>query len=186
MLTLSWLLRRNDVTKCERWYSAVLARLPSIATAGAGGGRDCLQSCAGAGVERIGLVTAMASWSVRMLVTPYPVSPAWSKPEQDEDTMQAQHCSASSSLISSDLIDIQTTLSETFTPHTSLLHPHQPPHPSSTTYTNSDYFSQHFENVMESVPSPATTNSVSSSHSSIGQRDINYEDYSTNGNVNSG
>ena len=103
--------------------------------------------------------------------------------------MPAQHCSASSSLISSDLIDIQTTLSETFTPHTSLLHPPPPPHPSSTTSTSSnssDYFSQHFENVMESVPSPATTNSVSSSHSSIGQRDINYEDYSTNGNVNSG
>ena len=132
-----------------------------------------------------------------MLVTPYPVPCDWSKPEHQEDTMPAQQCSASSSssLICSELIDIQTTLSETFTPHTStLLQP--PPHPSSITSitstssnssnNNSDYFSQHFENVMESVPSPSNTNSVCSSHSSIGQRDINYEDYSTNGNVNMG
>ena len=103
-----------------------------------------------------------------MLVTPYPVSCAWSKPEQEEDTMPAQHCSASSSLISSDLIDIQTTLSETFTPHTSLLHQPPPPHPSSTTSTtssssnnNSDYFSQRFENVMEPAPAPAPTTNIS-------------------------
>ena len=107
-----------------------------------------------------------------MLVTPYPVSSAWSKPQQDEDTMSAQHCSTSSSLLCSDMIDIQTTLSETFTPHSTLLQP--PPHTSSTSSTtcsststststtsttsnnNSDYFSQHFENVMESVPSPTT------------------------------
>ena len=100
-----------------------------------------------------------------MLVTPYPVSSAWSKPQQDEDTMSAQHCSTSSYLLCSDMIDIQTTLSETFTPHSTLLQP--PPHPSSTSSTtstttstssnnNSDYFSQHFENVMESVPSPTT------------------------------
>ena len=125
-----------------------------------------------------------------MLVTPYPVSCAWSKPE---DAMPAQQCSASSSLICSDLINIQTTLSETFTPHSTLLQPPPPPHPSSSTSSsstssnnNSDYFSQHFENVMESAPSPTNTDSVSSSRSSIGQRDINYEDNSTNGNVNMG
>ena len=83
--------------------------------------------------------------------------------------MPAQQCSASSSssLICSELIDIQTTLSETFTPHTStLLQP--PPHPSSITSTsstssnnNSDYFSQHFENVMESVPPSAPTTNIS-------------------------
>ena len=129
-----------------------------------------------------------------MLVTPYPVSCAWSKPE---DAMPAQQCSASSSLICSDLINIQTTLSETFTPHTNILQPPPQQHPSSTasnisstssntSNNNSDYFSQHFENVMESAPSPTNTDSVSSSRSSIGQRDINYEDYSTNGNVNMG
>ena len=87
--------------------------------------------------------------------------------------MRAQPCSASSSLISSDLIDIQTTLSETFTPHTSLLHPPQPPHPSSTTYTNSDYFSQHFENVMEPAPGPAPTTNISPDPGR-GQEDIEH------------
>ena len=105
-----------------------------------------------------------------MLVTPYPVSCAWSKPDCDqpeEDTMAAQHCSASSSLICSDLINIQTTLSETFTPHSTLLRPPTPPHSSSSTSTtsssnnNSDYFSQHFENVMEPTPTLAPTTNIS-------------------------
>ena len=136
---------------------------------------------------------------MRMLVTRYPVSSDWSNPDcsqPEEDTMASQY-SASSSLICSDLINIQTTLSETFTPHTNILQPPPQQHPSSTTSNisstssntsnnNSDYFSQHFENVMESVPTPSNTNSVCSSHSSIGQRDINYEDYSANGNVNIG
>ena len=133
-----------------------------------------------------------------MLVTRYPVSSDWSNPDcnqSEEDTMAPQYsASSSSSLICSDLINIQTTLSETFTPHTNLLQPPPPQQPSSTSSiissttsnNNSDYFSQHFETVMESVPSPSNTNSVRSSQSSIGQRDINYEDYSTNGNVNIG
>ena len=81
--------------------------------------------------------------------------------------MAAQHCSASSSLICSDLINIQTTLSETFTPHSTLLQPHPPPHSSSSTSTtsssnnNSDYFSQHFENVLEPTPTLASTTNIS-------------------------
>ena len=83
----------------------------------------------------------------------------------------ASQYSASSSLICSDLINIQTTLSETFTPHTNLLQPPPPQHPSSTSSinssttsnNNSDYFSQHFENVMEPTPAltPAPTTNIS-------------------------
>merc|ERR1712066_634814 len=99
-----------------------------------------------------------------MLVTSYPVPCDWSKPQAEGE----RHNMATN--ICSDVINIETTLSETFKPHTSS--------------SSSDYFSQHFENAIESVPTP--TSSVSSSHSSIGHRDINYEDYSTNGNVNIG
>ena len=108
-----------------------------------------------------------------MLVTSYPVPCDWSKPESSETeqaggerhSMAAQLCSSTN--ICSDLIDIQTTLSETFTPHSS----------------SSDYFSQHFEDAIESAPTP--TSSVSSSQSSMGHGD-HYEDYSTNGNINTG
>ena len=114
-----------------------------------------------------------------MLVTSYPVPCDWSKPETDEaartesegERPNSQLCST---IICSQLINIETTLSETFTPNTK-----NPPDNNS-----SDYFSQHFENVIESVPTP--TNSVSSSRSSIGHRDINYEEFSANGNVNTG
>ena len=82
-----------------------------------------------------------------MLVTSYPVPCDWSKPETDEaaraesegERPNSQLCST---IICSQLINIETTLSETFTPNTK-----NPPDSNS-----SDYFSQHFENVTDSVP----------------------------------
>ena len=84
-----------------------------------------------------------------MLVTSYPVPCDWSKPETEEvvqaeaegerPDMGSQLCST---IICSQLINIETTLSETFTPNTN--------HPPDS--NSSDYFSQHFENVIESVP----------------------------------
>ena len=83
-----------------------------------------------------------------MLVTSYPVPCDWSKPESaqtaqaegERPSMASQLCSTN---ICSQLINIETTLSETFTPHSQ----HPPDSANST-----DYFSQHFENVIESVP----------------------------------
>merc|ERR1711936_876189 len=58
----------------------------------------------------------------------------------ERPSMASQLCSTN---ICSQLINIETTLSETFTPHSQ-----HPPNSANST----DYFSQHFKNVIESVP----------------------------------
>ena len=74
-----------------------------------------------------------------MLVTSYPVPCDWSKPETDEAARTESEGERPSTIICYQLINIETTLSEIFTKH--------PPDSNS-----SDYFSQHFENVTDSVP----------------------------------